>query len=350
MIERRDIRIPAPVFNVIGGILEEMRSPATLQTVLSSAGVTLEQFRDPDYKYNGEQLLHFLRLLKKVSGDAAPIELLMRRWSWPSLGMLGLAGVSSASLADSVLIGRDFCHTYMPAISIDFDRGVASARLTIKLKTDLEDAESMMREVAMFVLEDMGQELTGGLPPHVIHLEHANQLGVSDAEASRRYRSFLDCDVVFSSSFTGVEQSLRFWETPCRSSNQMTRDMAISVLRKQEKVGDSEDGLACRARRALESAARSNHFLTLDELANVFHVTPRTLIRRLAREGQQYQSLLSEVRFEKAKGLLSSSEISIKRVAYYVGYKDTNAFARAFKVYCGSTPTQWRESAQSSSR
>jgi AraC-like DNA-binding protein len=349
MIELRDIRIPAPVFNVIGGVLEEAQSTDTLQMVLSTAGVTVEQFRDPDYEYNGEQLLHFLRLLKQFAGSAAP-ELLLRHWSWSSLGMLGLAGLSSASLADSALIAKSFCHTYMPAISVEFDRGVESARLTIKLQADLEGVEEMMLEVAMFVLEDIGQELTGGLPPHAIHLEHANQLGVSDAEASQRYRSFLDCDVVFSSSFTGIEQSLSFWETPCRSPNQMTRDMAISVLKKQEKVRALEDGFACRARRALEAAARSNHFLNLDELADVFHVTPRTMIRRLASEGLQYQALLSEVRFEKAKGLLSGSELSIKRVAFHAGYKDTNAFARAFKIFSGTTPTQWRESAQSSSR
>ena len=119
----------------------------------------------------------------------------------------------------------------------------------------------------------------------------------------------------------------------------MTRDMAISVLNKQEKVRAVEDGLACRAWRALETAARSIHFLTLDELADVIHVTPRTMIRRLASAGPQYQTLLSEVRFEKAKSLLSGSELSIKQVAFHAGYKDANAFAPAVKIFSGTTRT-----------
>jgi two-component system response regulator YesN len=50
-----------------------------------------------------------------------------------------------------------------------------------------------------------------------------------------------------------------------------------------------------------------------------------------------------KVRMEKAKELLRDPNLKIRNVAEMVGYKDKNYFSKAFKHYCGLSPSDYRE-------
>ena len=82
---------------------------------------------------------------------------------------------------------------------------------------------------------------------------------------------------------------------------------------------------------------------TLEVVAKAEHVSKRTLMRHLAGEGQSYQSLLDEVRFERACWLLQQSDVSVEAVANQLGYEDTSNFGRTFKRWSGLTPSAFRQ-------
>ena len=82
---------------------------------------------------------------------------------------------------------------------------------------------------------------------------------------------------------------------------------------------------------------------TLEQLAGEFHLSERTLIRRLREEGVQYQQLLDEVRQELACWLLQNTPLSVERVAERLGYRDTSNFSRTFRRWLGVTPHAWRK-------
>ncbi|MBW5449420.1 response regulator [Cohnella sp. CFH 77786] len=50
-----------------------------------------------------------------------------------------------------------------------------------------------------------------------------------------------------------------------------------------------------------------------------------------------------KVRMEKAKELLQAPELKIQNIADMLGYKDKNYFSKAFKNYCGLSPTEYRQ-------
>lgn len=60
-------------------------------------------------------------------------------------------------------------------------------------------------------------------------------------------------------------------------------------------------------------------------------------------EGKNFVEYVTELRVEKAKGLLRDPRISIKNVCVDVGYADPNYFSRIFKKVTGYTPTEYRE-------
>jgi transcriptional regulator GlxA family with amidase domain len=81
----------------------------------------------------------------------------------------------------------------------------------------------------------------------------------------------------------------------------------------------------------------------LTRLAEAFHVSPRTLMRRVKAEtGYSPLTLLQQERINKAKHLLQSTTWSIVKIVEAVGYTDPATFSRLFAREVGETPARYR--------
>ena len=70
----------------------------------------------------------------------------------------------------------------------------------------------------------------------------------------------------------------------------------------------------------------------------------KTILQRaLTANGAAFRSLLAEVRFDMARGLLSGTGLPVSDIAEQLGYSESAAFVRAFKGWAGITPAQWRK-------
>jgi len=83
-------------------------------------------------------------------------------------------------------------------------------------------------------------------------------------------------------------------------------------------------------------------FPTLDELAKEFNISSQTLRRRLAEEGNSYQSIKDTIRKDRAISLLMNPAIPIKNVALELGFSDPAAFNKSFKNWFMTTPSGYR--------
>jgi len=86
----------------------------------------------------------------------------------------------------------------------------------------------------------------------------------------------------------------------------------------------------------------SGNFLSLNQITEKLHISPRTLRRRLAQENTNFQSIVADVRIRLAKDLLLNSKLSIELIAERLGYSDSAAFNHAFKRWTGKSPTTFR--------
>lgn len=77
-------------------------------------------------------------------------------------------------------------------------------------------------------------------------------------------------------------------------------------------------------------------------VASELGMSDRTLQRRLAEEGTSFNLLLSQVRNEQAREYLADPSLDIKEVAFLIGYEDQNSFYRAFRLWEGDSPSNWR--------
>ena len=82
---------------------------------------------------------------------------------------------------------------------------------------------------------------------------------------------------------------------------------------------------------------------SIERLAQAFHVSPRTLLRRVKTEtGHSPLVLLQEARVAKARQLLNTTAWSIPKIVETAGYADLSTFTRLFVRQVGETPSRYR--------
>ena len=83
--------------------------------------------------------------------------------------------------------------------------------------------------------------------------------------------------------------------------------------------------------------------IAVKDLSKVASLTERTLLRRFKKTtGHNPSEYIQQLRTDKAKQILRTSNISIEDVAWKVGYKDSTAFRRTFLKITGLTPREYR--------
>ncbi len=78
---------------------------------------------------------------------------------------------------------------------------------------------------------------------------------------------------------------------------------------------------------------------TLEEIAPLFAVSGRTLIRQLKRSGTSYQTLRDKALKQQAVIYLGS--MTAEAAALSLGFADTSSFRRTFKRWFGMTPSEY---------
>jgi AraC-like DNA-binding protein len=80
--------------------------------------------------------------------------------------------------------------------------------------------------------------------------------------------------------------------------------------------------------------------VTLENMAETYAMSPRTLRRKLVEEGQSFRSLLDEVRRDHARLYHLEGRRTIGEIAALLGYSEVSAFSRSHKRWTGHAPTQ----------
>jgi AraC-like DNA-binding protein len=81
----------------------------------------------------------------------------------------------------------------------------------------------------------------------------------------------------------------------------------------------------------------------LATVAQELELTPRTLQRKLAEAGANFQQVLDETRFALARDYLRRGDLPLADIAFLLGYQEQSAFTHAFKEWSGLNPGAWRE-------
>lgn len=148
--------------------------------------------------------------------------------------------------------------------------------------------------------------------------------------------------VRFNMPCAGIRLSgdLNWLDLPLLTANPESFAHSLRQCEQELALLDTSQDLLTQTRTAMTLGDQG--YPSLDQLAEQFHLTPRTFRRRLSELGSNYQQLLEGVRRRDSAYLLSSTKLDIRIVGERLGYQDPANFTRAFKQWTGITPREWR--------
>jgi len=161
------------------------------------------------------------------------------------------------------------------------------------------------------------------------------------------YQQFFDCPVRFCSDQNALVFSRELLDMPLVQADETLhlamREQARAAM---EKAFNQQD-IATRLRHALMPLMPKCE-ATLRHCAQTMAMSPRTLQRRLVEAGLGFHQVLDTARKDLAKVYLRDPGLSVLDVALLLGYAEQSSFTRAFKVWFGCGPLQWRQARRSS--
>jgi AraC-like DNA-binding protein len=88
-----------------------------------------------------------------------------------------------------------------------------------------------------------------------------------------------------------------------------------------------------------------NQQITLHQVADIACMTEQSFCRFFKkRVKKSFSQFLNELRITSARTLLMQTDKTVSDIAYLCGYKSSSHFCHVFKVYCGESPLQYKQS------
>lgn len=153
------------------------------------------------------------------------------------------------------------------------------------------------------------------------------------------YERFFGAPVRFDSDRDGIVFSAAWLGRRVCGADAARRSLLqreLAVIVQQQRVP-----AATMARRALIACITRGN-VSVEAVAAAVGLHPRTLNRRLAREGTSVFELTKQVRFQIARDLLSNTSLPVTEIAATLLYSDIGAFTRAFRQWSQQSPSDWR--------
>lgn len=189
--------------------------------------------------------------------------------------------------------------------------------------------------ITLAFLLELGRRGTGQ-PLHALRVEFSQTMG--DVKALEAY---FGCDIRMGAPSNRLILRQKDLDLPFISYNEELLEMLTPILDRsldeQKQAQSMTEAVVWILKRSL-TGGRPDIQIVAQELG----VSDRTLQRRLTDENTSFKQLLTQARHEQARVYLADPSLDIKEVAFLIGYEDQNSFYRAFRLWEGDTPTNWR--------
>lgn len=160
---------------------------------------------------------------------------------------------------------------------------------------------------------------------------------------ANEYRNVLHGDISYDSKFPSVLLPLSILDAPSPyfHAEMWTQGQQQLVARLNELRLNGKTSYTQHVTALLRSSV--SPLPTLIDTAKHLHLSPRTLNRKLHKEGSMFRQLKLNVLNERAENYLKHTDWGIESIAASLGYQDASNFRRAFRTQFGKSPSEFRE-------
>lgn len=297
--------------------------------LLAKSGLNRFKIEDPNAIVPAKLLYDFLEIVaREETGPVIPPEVLSR-YAWKNMGVRGAEFLATTDLRTAIQLA-----TLPRARSLSNSTAMLQtqgrrAEISATLESPPGLARTWFEHLAMGLIIDLCKAAAGAdwAPLEVCIRE--DDLGDLAPLISDRTRI-----EVGASRFAVV-----FPADDLARSMSGGRDAAAQALTEPR----IEQTLAPRIETVLD-ALRVDFLPTMDVLADLFNVSPRSMQRQLSEEGMTFFDVVDNWRCARALRLMANPNVTVQEICGRLRYSHPSHFIRAFKRWAGTTPGAFRDS------
>lgn len=312
-------------------------------SLLAGSGLSAQQLGDPNVEITAEQELRVTaNLLRALKPTAAGLGFdVGARYHFSAYGLWGYGLIASATAGDALALALRFLPLTYAYTTITYREEGAQCVLTFAepdlaaelkqfiVERDMAAAALLLKEIggdgfslARFTLK------TKRVPIGAASSEPVRALFGRSPEAGAHVNSL------------GFDRSFLNRKLP--HADPITVSMCEQMCQRLMESRRTRAGTAATVRQYL-NAAPGSLSSTLEDMARMMNVSPRTLKRRLQEEGTTYTALQADARGSVAKELLRDRSLTLGEIAVRLGFSDLSTFSQAFKRWYGVAPSAFRD-------
>lgn len=314
--------------------------------LLHGTGVTPEFLMSEDY-VDWQVLATMFRNIDQCPGVSPTWAIgLGGQFSATSHGPLGFAALSAPTLGAAVEALVEFYPSRVTIISTALEHrdGYYSMRVC-----DVTGDAAFGGFLAEIVLK-VGESLIVAILGHPVSENIVVSLVRSAPDAAEEFAAAFAAKVVFEAEANAIFVPESWWRLPSPLHDESVYWANIAKCRELIASREQQGSTSLIVRNYLMShfdsqiSREAEHASppTQEAVADSMHLTTRTLIRRLKREGSPYKYILEVLRRDYAQTLLGNARLTVADVGELLGYKEPANFGRAFRRWFGISPAAWR--------
>lgn len=306
-----------------------------IEQCLEGTGLSIEEVASGKAELSLNQEFTLYRNLLRLSNDPLLGLKLGARFGPQTLGMFGYTLMSAKTIRSMVDIGARFFDlsyshfSYVSVESEEFIEGRFDFRYDIP--EDLVQIFSDRDARAAVALGEMvGVQEALFSEVHLVHTDYKNL---------KVYEEHFGCPVLLGKERNRLFIPRHFGDLELPWSNDHAMKACIESC--QELLAELRSTDSFCSKVVDQLIKQPGQFMAIEEIAENMGTSTRSLRRKLQQEGTSYQEIVKGMRLKLARKYLADS-FTVEQVAELLGYSETSSFSRAFKIWTGSSPQEYR--------
>lgn len=282
-------------------------------------------------------LVTFERLISEAMALEPALGLFVgQRLEVQTHGVLGYAALSSGSVRQALGLFGTFIQTRFSLVDVRVTEERERVRVRFTETAELGAAQRPVLEAIIMATKNILDAISMG----AARIETVAFTFASPTYAALASQLF-GCAVRYGETWSGLTLPQSVLDTPLRSADPVAFQEAVEICERELERLSANETFAGRVRRTL--LERRHGFPSLEVVARLMRLTPRTLHRRLVEEGTSFREILDDVRRRLAIEHLKVDRLRLEEIAFTLGYTDFANFRRAFKRWESMPPARYRK-------
>ena len=304
--------------------------------VFREIGIDPAKLDDPNTRFNYVTIDNLWKRMAELSGDPCMGLKVTNFWHPSFLGALGYAWLTSSTLRTAMTRYQRYIRILTEGADLHLEETNAGLKIVLDYHAISQQLPTRTDSFFSYTTEMCRANRGSAFNPLSVSLKHPAP------DCASKFFAYFHCPVIFDADVNSLTMSFEDADMKLASSNPQLAQLNDQIMVQYLANLDKSDTVSRVKAAILEILPSGN--LTESAVAEMLHISNRTLQRQLQEKNASFKSILNEARTELADKYIRNNQLSLTEISFLLGFSEMSSFSRAFKRWTGVAPSKYRTS------